>query len=201
MKTETVICTQDPPLKCFRMPPKSKGLWFHRSSCSEFIAFLLLSTQIHLTESASPCFTEIVSVKRPGSFQCLSTTIKDNYCGPQACSWNSTVSLKKKDLLWHSAVWLTTTSGFDWMWWVVHMVPNSIFASIRHNKKGTLPHGHRRVLAHGGMLGLWTNQNPNNYKECSEENDRACSQQLVWIIQTNQGSTLQRAWWKIMYYL
>lgn len=124
MKTETVICTQDPPLKCFRMPPKSKGLWFHRSSCSEFIAFLLLSTQIHLTESASPCFTEIVSVKRPGSFQCLSTTIKDNYCGPQACSWNSTVCLLKKDPLWHSAVWLTTTSGFDWMWWVVHMAPN-----------------------------------------------------------------------------
>lgn len=59
MKTETVA----------KQDPLWSASWVKRpisllsQSGSEFISFLLLSIHIHLINSASPCFAEIVSVK------------------------------------------------------------------------------------------------------------------------------------------
>lgn len=116
-------------VKCFRMPLDSKDLWFHSSASrlwSEFISFLLLSTQIHLIMSASPCSTEIVSVKlKSGLFNFIS--IHNSWkqlLWPQVCSWNSTLSVcfnswdqcehnVKTDLVLSSAVCPATATSLN----------------------------------------------------------------------------------------
>ena len=86
-------------LKCFRMPPESRGLWFH---CSAGAVCVLNSYRSYYypTKSTSlsqpllvplNCFSE--AQKRLVLFQAPSTTIKHCYCGPQARSQNSTVSV------------------------------------------------------------------------------------------------------------
>lgn len=62
MKTETVA-KQDPLWSASVCLLSQRPISLLSKSGSEFISFLLLSIQIHLINSASPCFAEIVSVK------------------------------------------------------------------------------------------------------------------------------------------
>lgn len=71
-------------LKYFRMPPKSKDLWFHCLDIAEQSVFwihviAIIPIQIHLIKSAFACSTEIVSGKLKKwlvRFQASSATIK-----------------------------------------------------------------------------------------------------------------------------
>lgn len=85
------------PLKCFRMPPESRGLWFHCSTVWVVNSYCSYYYPPKSTSLSQPLLVPLKLLQWSSKVACLisapATTIKGCYSGPWACSWNCTVSV------------------------------------------------------------------------------------------------------------